>query len=185
MDICDIRLFIFNMNVPTRVGFQTPFTNITLDLSPPRDLSEEAVIIGGNLMENTYGDFQDEMDLFNRAFCEVMMDGDASGRIFSFPIPTVNITKELDWDSPRFRPVWEMTAKYGIPYFSNFINSDMDPEDARSMCCRLRLDNRELRRELSDGSGIIKRLIGSSPVKLIVVSSVPSFRVMVPSLAFV
>ncbi len=149
--------FIFNMNVPTRVGFQTPFTNITLDLSPPRDLAEEAVIIGGNLMENTYGDFQDEMDLFNRAFCEVMMDGDASGRIFSFPIPTVNITKELDWDSPRFRPVWEMTAKYGIPYFSNFINSDMDPEDARSMCCRLRLDNRELRRR---GGG----LFGSNPL---------------------
>ncbi|MEJ2469648.1 MAG: ribonucleoside triphosphate reductase [Desulfuromonadales bacterium] len=149
--------FIFNMNVPTRVGFQTPFTNITLDLSPPRGLADEAVIIGGQMMEFTYGDFQEEMDLFNRAFCEVMMTGDASGRIFSFPIPTVNITRELDWDSPRFRPVWEMTAKYGIPYFSNFINSDMDPEDARSMCCRLRLDNRELRRR---GGG----LFGSNPL---------------------
>jgi ribonucleoside-triphosphate reductase len=149
--------FIFNMNVPTRVGFQTPFTNITLDLSPPRDIGQEAVIIGGQLKDATYGDFQEEMDLFNRAFCEVMMDGDASGRIFSFPIPTVNITKELDWDSPRFQPVWEMTAKYGIPYFSNFINSDMDPEDARSMCCRLRLDNRELRRR---GGG----LFGSNPL---------------------
>ena len=149
--------FIFNMNVPTRVGFQTPFTNITLDLSPPRDLGKEAVIIGGRLMEATYTEFQDEMDLFNRAFCEVMMAGDASGRIFSFPIPTVNITRELDWESPRFQPVWEMTAKYGIPYFSNFINSDMDPEDARSMCCRLRLDNRELRRR---GGG----LFGSNPL---------------------
>ena len=149
--------FIFNMNVPTRVGFQTPFTNITLDLLPPRDIGKEAVIIGGKLVDATYGDFQDEMDLFNRAFCEVMMEGDASGRIFSFPIPTVNITKELNWDSPRFQPVWEMTAKYGIPYFSNFINSDMDPEDARSMCCRLRLDNRELRRR---GGG----LFGSNPL---------------------
>jgi ribonucleoside-triphosphate reductase len=149
--------FIFNMNVPTRVGFQTPFTNITLDLTPPRGLGQEAVIIGGQLMDCTYDDFQDEMDLFNRAFCEVMMAGDASGRIFSFPIPTVNITRELDWDSQRFQPVWEMTAKYGIPYFSNFINSDMDPEDARSMCCRLRLDNRELRRR---GGG----LFGSNPL---------------------
>ena len=149
--------FIFNMNVPTRVGFQTPFTNITLDLAPPRDVGKEAIVIGGQLMDATYGDFQEEMDLFNRAFCEVMMEGDASGRIFSFPIPTVNITSELDWDSPRFKPVWEMTAKYGIPYFSNFINSDMDPEDARSMCCRLRLDNRELRRR---GGG----LFGSNPL---------------------
>jgi ribonucleoside-triphosphate reductase len=149
--------FVFNMNVPTRVGFQTPFTNITLDLTPPKGMSGEAVIVGGKPMEQTYGEFQDEMDLFNRAFCEVMMAGDASGRIFSFPIPTVNITRELDWESPRFQPVWEMTAKYGIPYFSNFINSDMDPEDARSMCCRLRLDNRELRRR---GGG----LFGSNPL---------------------
>ena len=149
--------FVFNMNVPTRVGFQTPFTNITLDLTPPRGLAQEAVIIGGRLMEQSYGDFQEEMDLFNRAFCEVMMAGDASGRIFSFPIPTVNITAGLDWESVRFQPVWEMTAKYGIPYFSNFINSDMDPEDARSMCCRLRLDNRELRRR---GGG----LFGSNPL---------------------
>ncbi|WP_305044106.1 ribonucleoside triphosphate reductase [Geoalkalibacter sp.] len=126
--------FIFNMNVPTRVGFQTPFTNITLDMTPPSTLAPEAVIIGGQLMEACYGEFQEEMDLFNRAFCEVMMAGDASGRIFSFPIPTYNLTRELDWDSPRFQPIWEMTAKYGIPYFSNFINSDMSPEDARSMC---------------------------------------------------
>ncbi len=149
--------FIFNMNVPTRVGFQTPFTNITLDIQPPSNMANEAVIIGGELMEDTYGDFQYEMDLLNRAFCEVMMAGDSSGRIFSFPIPTYNITKGFDWDNPRYEPIWEMTAKYGIPYFSNFINSDMDPEDARSMCCRLRLDNRELRRR---GGG----LFGSNPL---------------------
>lgn len=152
-----LQEFIFNMNVPTRVGFQTPFTNITLDMTPPKTMAQEAVIIGGQLMEQTYGEFQAEMDLFNRAFCEVMMAGDSSGRIFSFPIPTYNITQGFDWESPRFEPIWEMTAKYGIPYFSNFINSDMDPEDARSMCCRLRLDNRELRRR---GGG----LFGSNPL---------------------
>jgi ribonucleoside-triphosphate reductase len=152
-----VQEFIFNMNVPTRVGFQTPFTNITLDMMPPRNMADEAVVCGGELKEDCYGDFQEEMDLFNRAFCEVMMDGDHSGRIFSFPIPTYNIAHGFDWDSPRFQPIWEMTAKYGIPYFSNFINSDMDPEDARSMCCRLRLDNRELRRR---GGG----LFGSNPL---------------------
>jgi ribonucleoside-triphosphate reductase len=152
-----IQEFIFNVNVPTRVGFQTPFTNITLDITPPPTLGREAVIIGGELQDACYRDFQPEMDMFNRAFCEIMMDGDYSGRIFSFPIPTYNITKDLDWESPRFRPIWEMTAKYGIPYFSNFINSDMDPEDARSMCCRLRLDNRELRRR---GGG----LFGANPL---------------------
>jgi ribonucleoside-triphosphate reductase len=152
-----IQEFIFNMNVPTRVGFQTPFTNITMDMTPPKNMAGDAVVIGGELMEQTYGDFQAEMDLLNRAFCEVMMEGDSSGRIFSFPIPTYNITAGFDWDSPRFQPIWEMTAKYGIPYFSNFINSDMDPEDARSMCCRLRLDNRELRRR---GGG----LFGSNPL---------------------
>ncbi len=152
-----IQEFIFNMNVPTRVGFQTPFTNITLDLTPPRNMAHEGVIIGGALQQETYGEFQHEMDLFNRAFCEVMMEGDASGRIFTFPIPTYNITADLDWESDRLQSVWEMTAKYGTPYFSNFINSDMDPEDARSMCCRLRLDNRELRRR---GGG----LFGSNPL---------------------
>jgi ribonucleoside-triphosphate reductase len=152
-----VQEFIFNMNVPTRVGFQTPFTNITLDMIAPSNLAGEAVVVGGSLMDACYGDFQEEMDLFNRAFCEVMMAGDHAGRIFSFPIPTYNITKGLDWESPRFQAIWEMTAKYGIPYFSNFINSDMDPEDARSMCCRLRLDNRELRRR---GGG----LFGSNPL---------------------
>lgn len=152
-----VQEFIFNMNVPTRVGFQTPFTNITLDMIAPSNLASDAVVFGGSLMDACYGDFQEEMDLFNRAFCEVMMAGDHAGRIFSFPIPTYNITKGLDWESPRFQAIWEMTAKYGIPYFSNFINSDMDPEDARSMCCRLRLDNRELRRR---GGG----LFGSNPL---------------------
>ncbi|BCA80664.1 ribonucleoside triphosphate reductase [Desulfuromonas sp. AOP6] len=152
-----VQEFIFNMNVPTRVGFQTPFTNITMDMTPPSNMKDEAVVIGGELMDVTYGDFQEEMDLFNQAFCEVMMEGDSSGRIFSFPIPTYNITVGFDWESPRFQPIWEMTSKYGIPYFSNFINSDMDPADARSMCCRLRLDNRELRRR---GGG----LFGSNPL---------------------
>ncbi len=152
-----LQEFVFNMNVPTRVGFQTPFTNITMDMMVPSNMANEAVVIGGELQERSYGEFQAEMDLLNRAFCEVMMNGDASGRIFSFPIPTYNITSDLDWESDRLQPVWEMTAKYGIPYFSNFVNSDMDPEDARSMCCRLRLDNRELRRR---GGG----LFGSNPL---------------------
>ncbi len=152
-----LQEFVFNMNVPTRVGFQTPFTNITMDMMVPSNMADEAVVIGGELQDRCYGEFQAEMDLLNRAFCAVMMTGDVSGRIFSFPIPTYNITSNLDWESDRLQPVWEMTAKYGIPYFSNFVNSDMDPEDARSMCCRLRLDNRELRRR---GGG----LFGSNPL---------------------
>jgi ribonucleoside-triphosphate reductase len=138
--------FIYNMNVPTRVGFQTPFTNITLDLVPSGTLAKENVIIGGKIQKEKYKDFPKEVDMLNKAFAEIMSKGDASGRIFTFPIPTYNITKDFDWDNPVIEPVWEMTAKYGIPYFSNFINSDMSPDDARSMCCRLRLDNRELRK---------------------------------------
>lgn len=138
--------FMFNMNVPTRVGFQTPFTNITLDLSCPKMMKDENVIVGGEVKEEKYGDFQKEMDMINKALVEVYTEGDAKGRVFTFPIPTYNVTKEFDWDSPAALEVFEMTARYGIPYFSNFINSDMDPEDARSMCCRLRLDNRELRK---------------------------------------
>lgn len=149
--------FLFNMNVPTRVGFQTPFSNITMDLNPPDFLKSQPVIIGGKPMKETYGDFQEEMDLLNRVFTEVMIEGDASGRVFTFPIPTYNITKEFDWESDTARGVFEMTAKYGIPYFSNFINSDMSPDDARSMCCRLRLDNRELRKR---GGG----LFGANPL---------------------
>lgn len=152
-----IQEFVFNMNVPTRVGFQTPFTNITLDLNPSGMLAEENVIIGGQIQKEKYKDFQPEMDMFNKAFAEVMLEGDAKGRVFTFPIPTYNLTKDFDWDNPVLVPIFEMTAKYGIPYFSNFINSDMSPDDARSMCCRLRLDNRELRKR---GGG----LFGANPL---------------------
>ncbi|MEA3310118.1 MAG: ribonucleoside triphosphate reductase [Chloroflexota bacterium] len=140
--------FVFNINVPTRVGFQTPFTNITMDLTPHPLLKDTPVMIGDELQDDCYGDFQPEMDLLNRAFAEIMAAGDAKGRVFTFPIPTYNITEEFDWENPNLEPVWRMTAKYGIPYWANFINSDMQPEDARSMCCRLRLDNRELRKRL-------------------------------------
>ena len=140
--------FAFNINVPTRVGFQTPFTNLTMDLTPPSTLRELPVIVGGEMRDATYGEFQHEMDMLNRAFAEVMLDGDAHGRVFTFPIPTYNVTRDFDWDNPELEPVWAMTARYGIPYWANFVNSDMDPEDARSMCCRLRLDNRELRKRI-------------------------------------
>jgi ribonucleoside-triphosphate reductase len=149
--------FIYNLNVPTRVGFQTPFVNLTLDLICPSTLADQPVIIGGVHQDTTYKEYQAEMDMINLAFCDVMMQGDARGRIFTFPIPTYNITKEFDWESPVVNAVMEMTARYGIPYFANFINSDMSPEDTRSMCCRLRLDNRELRKR---GGG----LFGANPL---------------------
>lgn len=141
-----VQEFVFNMNVPTRSGFQSPFSNITLDLRPHGATAGEAAIIGGKPVPETYADFQPEMDMFNRAFAEVMLAGDAKGRVFSFPIPTYNITKDFDWQNPVYDPIFEMTAKFGIPYWSNFVNSDMDPDDARSMCCRLRIDTRELRK---------------------------------------
>ena len=141
-----LQEFVFNMNVPTRVGFQTPFTNLTMDVKPSKIVGEESVVIGGKVKNKKYKDFQKEMDMINKAFAEVMLEGDASGRVFTFPIPTYNITKDFDWNNKALEKMWEMTAKYGIPYFSNFVNSDMDPDDARSMCCRLRLDNRELRK---------------------------------------
>lgn len=149
--------FIFNLNVPTRVGFQTPFVNITLDLTCPASLKDMPIIIGGQYKNKKYSNFQKEMDMFNQAFCEIMMEGDADGRIFTFPIPTYNITEDLDWNSPMMSAVMEMTMKFGLPYFSNFINSDLDPDDVRSMCCRLRLDNRELRKR---GGG----LFGANPM---------------------
>ena len=152
-----IQEFVFNLNVPTRVGFQTPFTNITMDLTPPKALGGLPAIIGGKFTDKNLGDFQREMDMINRAFAEVMVEGDARGKVFTFPIPTYNVTSDFDWDNPKLATIWEMTAKYGIPYFSNFINSDMSPDDARSMCCRLRLDNRELRKR---GGG----LFGSNPM---------------------
>ena len=141
-----LQEFFFNMNVPTRVGFQTPFTNVTLDLAIPEFMKEEPVIIGGEVMDYTYGDVEKEMEIFNRAYAEIMSQGDAKGRVFTFPIPTYNITKDFNWDSPTVQKIFEVTAKYGVPYFSNFINTDMKPEDVRSMCCRLRIDNRELRK---------------------------------------
>jgi ribonucleoside-triphosphate reductase len=152
-----LQEFVFNINIPTRVGFQTPFTNITLDLKVPQMLKDQPVIIGGRYGRETYGQFQKEMDLINGAFAEIMMEGDAKDRVFTFPIPTYNITADFDWDNPGLDPIWQMTGKYGIPYFSNFINSDMSPEDARSMCCRLRLDNRELHKR---GGG----LFGANPL---------------------
>jgi ribonucleoside-triphosphate reductase (formate) len=152
-----LQEFIFNINIPTRVGFQTPFTNITMDLYVPGILKDHPVIVAGREQAQTYSEFQPEMDMLNRAFAEVMMEGDAKGRVFTFPIPTYNITADFDWNNPNLEPVWQMTAKYGIPYFSNFVNSDMSPEDARSMCCRLRLDNREL---LKRGGG----LFGANPL---------------------
>jgi ribonucleoside-triphosphate reductase (formate) len=151
-----LQEFLFNLAVPTRVGFQTPFTNITMDLEVPDYFKEEHVVIGGELMEEKYKEFQNEMDMINRAFAECMIEGDASGRVFTFPIPTYNITKNFNWDNPNLDIIWEMTAKYGIPYFSNFVNSDMSPEDARSMCCRLRLSQKELRKR---GGG----LFGANP----------------------
>ncbi|HCC05973.1 TPA: ribonucleoside triphosphate reductase [Candidatus Nomurabacteria bacterium] len=141
-----IQEFVFNMNVPTRVGFQTPFSNITLDLNPSVNFKDTKVVIGGKEMTETYSDFQVEMDMLNEAFFAVMAEGDKAGRVFSFPIPTVNITKDFNWENENLKGLWEITAKYGIPYFSNFVNSDMKPEDTRSMCCRLRLDLEELDR---------------------------------------
>ncbi|WP_300455170.1 ribonucleoside triphosphate reductase [Desulfobacula sp.] len=152
-----LQEFVFNINIPTRVGFQTPFTNITMDLNVPSMLKDSPVILGGEYTEQTYAGYQEEMDMLNAAFAEVMMEGDAKGRVFTFPIPTYNITEDFDWTNPNLENIWKMTGRYGIPYFSNFVNSDMDPEDARSMCCRLRLDNRELRKR---GGG----LFGANPL---------------------
>jgi ribonucleoside-triphosphate reductase len=152
-----LQEFVFNVNVPTRVGFQTPFTNVTMDLKPPRNMSEQPVLIGGEAKDVTYGEFGKEMALFNRAFLEVLCEGDARGRVFTFPIPTYNITADFDWDAAELQPLWKATARYGIPYFANYVNSDMSPDDARSMCCRLRLDTRVLQRR---GGG----LFGASPL---------------------
>lgn len=152
-----LQEFIFNINVPTRVGFQTPFTNITMDLFPTTIYKDSPVIVGGVPQKEVYGDFQPEIDMINKAFLEVMIEGDAKGRVFTFPIPTYNVTKDFDWSNPNLDYLWEATAKYGIPYFSNFVNSDMDPNDARSMCCRLRLDTRKLE---ARGGG----LFGANPL---------------------
>ena len=152
-----LQEFLFNVNVPTRVGFQTPFTNVTLDVQPPAALAREGVIIGGKQQKEIYADFQHEMIIFNRAFLEVLSEGDARDRVFTFPIPTYNIDSDFDWEAPGLERLWEVTAKYGIPYFANFVNSDMSSDDARSMCCRLRLDLRSLERR---GGG----LFGANPL---------------------
>ncbi len=169
-----LQEFLFNVNIPTRVGFQTPFTNITMDLRVPSTHKDLKVVIGGEEKPETYSDFQKEMNILNRAFSELMMQGDAKGRIFTFPIPTYNLTSDFDWDDDELQPLWEMTGKYGIPYFSNFVNSDMNPEDARSMCCRLRLDNRELK---ARGGG----LFGSNPLT----GSIGVVTVNIPRIALV
>lgn len=168
-----LQEFIFNINVPTRVGFQCPFSNLTFDIVPPRTLKDENVIIGGMMTKDKYGDFQAEMDVFNEAFCEVMLEGDSKGRVFTFPIPTINVTADFDWDSPIVNKFMEITCKYGIPYFSNYINSDLSPEDALSMCCRLRLDTKELRKR---GGG----LFGSNPMT----GSIGVVTINLPRLAY-
>jgi len=152
-----LQEFLFNCSVPTRVGFQTPFINLSLDITPSPSLANNSVIIGGQPQKETYKEFQEEMNVLNKAFYEVMMEGDAKGRPFTFPIPTISVTKDFPWDNPALEPMWEATAKYGINYFSNFIQSDMKPEDVRSMCCRLRLSNAELYKR---GGG----LFGANPL---------------------
>ncbi len=178
MDYASVRQalqeFVFNLNVPTRVGFQCPFSNLTFDIVPPRTLRDQNVIIGGQIMDATYGDFQEEMDMFNLAFCDVMMEGDSKGRVFTFPIPTINVTKDFAWDSPVVERFMEITCRYGIPYFSNYINSDLSPEDALSMCCRLRLDTSELRKR---GGG----LFGSNPLT----GSIGVVTINLPRLAYI
>jgi len=142
-----VQSFIFGVNTPSRWGSQAPFTNITLDWVVPEDLRDEHAIIGGKPIDQKYKDYQEEMNMINRAFLEVMMEGDADGRGFPYPIPTYNITPDFDWDSDNAKLLFKMTAKYGTPYFQNFVNSDLKPGDVRSMCCRLQLDKRELRKK--------------------------------------
>lgn len=168
-----LQEFVFNINVPTRVGFQCPFSNLTFDIRVPRTLRDQPVIVGGEIMDRTYGDMQECMDLFNRAFCAVMLEGDAKGRVFTFPIPTINITKDFEWDSPVVDDFMRITCKYGIPYFANYVNSDLSPEDAVSMCCRLRLDTRELRKR---GGG----LFGSNPMT----GSIGVFTINLPRIGY-
>ncbi|MBE6479695.1 MAG: ribonucleoside triphosphate reductase [Olsenella sp.] len=140
----EMQGFVYNMNVPSRWGTQTPFSNLTFDWTCPEDIRDQVPLVGGKPVDFTYGDLQEEMDMINRAFIEVMTEGDAKGRVFTFPIPTYNITKDFPWDSDNAKLLFEMTAKYGLPYFQNFVNSDLEPHMVRSMCCRLQLDLREL-----------------------------------------
>ena len=157
-----VQKFVFNLNTTSRWGGQSPFTNLTFDLVPPGHIAREGVIIGGRLQDETYGEFTAEMEMFNKAFLEVMLEGDYHGRIFSFPIPTYNVTTDFPWESEVGRLLLELTAKYGVPYFQNFINSDLSPEDVRSMCCRLQMDLRELRKRTGGlfGAGDLTGSIG-------------------------
>jgi len=157
-----IQKFVFNLNTTSRWGGQSPFTNLSFDLVPPGHIGKEAAIIGGRLQEETYSDFAGEMEMLNRAFLEVMLEGDYHGRIFSFPIPTYNVTTDFPWDSLVGGLLLELTAKFGVPYFQNFINSDLSPEDVRSMCCRLQMDLRELRKRTGGlfGAGDLTGSIG-------------------------
>lgn len=163
-----LQNFIFSINSNSRGGAEPAFSNITLDLTPPNDLIDEYALVGGGLADFTYGDCQAEMDMFNRAFCELMIKGDSNGRPFSYPIPTYNIHERFDWDNKNNELLWEMAGKYGYPYFANFINSDMKPEDARSMCCRLRLDLTELQKRNGGlfGSGDSTGSIGVVTINL-------------------
>ncbi len=170
----ELQEFVFNLNVATRVGFQTPFTNLTMDLQPPRALAGQNVILGGEIQNTTYGEYAEEMLSLNRAFLEVLSEGDAKGRVFSFPIPTYNITPDFDWNAPGLERLWEVTARYGIPYFANFVNSEMSADDARSMCCRLRLDLRTLEKR---GGG----LFGANPLT----GSVGVVTINMPRLGYV
>ena len=164
-----IQSFVYGVNTPSRWGTQAPFTNITLDWTVPRDLADESAIVGGKVMDFTYGECKAEMDMVNKAFIEIMIEGDADGRGFQYPIPTYSITKDFDWsDNENNRMLFEMTAKYGTPYFSNYVNSDMEPSDVRSMCCRLRLDLRELRKKSGGffGSGESTGSVGVVTINL-------------------
>ena len=157
-----MQKLVFNLNTTSRWGGQSPFTNFTFDFAPPSHIANEAVIIGGKLQDSTYGEYAEEMEMINRAFIEVMLEGDSQGRIFSFPIPTYNVTPDFPWETEAGRLLLKMTAKYGAPYFQNFINSDLNPEDVRSMCCRLQMDLREIRKKTGGlfGSGDLTGSIG-------------------------
>jgi anaerobic ribonucleoside-triphosphate reductase len=164
-----IQEFLYNMAVPTRVGFQCPFTNVTLDLKPASTFANQSVIIGGSPQKETYSEFEEEMKMLDKAFYTTMIKGDKSGRPFSFPIPTINITSDFPWNDPALDPLFEASAKYGINYFANYVNSDMKPEDARSMCCRLRLDMTQLSNRGGGGlfgSGSLTGSIGVVTINL-------------------
>ncbi len=158
----EIQKTVFSLNTTSRWGGQSPFTNFTFDMVPPSHIAKEPVIIGGQYQDSTYGDYAEEMEMINRAFLEVMLEGDADGRIFSFPIPTYNVTKDFAWDTEAGKLLLRLTAKYGAPYFQNFINSDLNPEDVRSMCCRLQMDLREIRKKTGGlfGAGDLTGSIG-------------------------